>query len=174
MRRRALLAALCIAPTGRAFALYDPKPSAALALAPGAWRGSLTYRDWSNPDKLVTLPCTLAVALTGPEELALYYVFDDGPGKVVYSYDRMAFDFAAASLAWTSGTAKPTTSSYRVTEVLGGSDAASVRFERSVDARTERFRLSLTKRDWTLSKVEVAADGTETFRNRYEFVRKEG
>lgn len=171
MLRRTALAALALLPVARAHALYDPKPGVALALAPGAWRGSLTYRDWSNPEKLVTLPCTLAVALTNPDELALYYVFDDGPGKLVYSYDRMTFDFAAASLTWTSGTTTPNTSTYRLTEVMGSDDAASIRFERNVDARSERLRLELSKRTWTLTKVEVSGSAAETFRNKYELVR---
>jgi hypothetical protein len=174
MQRRTTLtalAALGAAASCRTWALYDPKPHDALALAPGAWQGTLTYRDWSNPDKQVTLPCRLAVALTQPDELALYYVFDDGPGKTVYSYDRMRFDFAASRLAWASGTAKPSMSEYRVTAVQSNADEAQLLFERSVEGRLDKYTFDLARRTWRLSKREVAANGAETLRNRYELVR---
>lgn len=171
MHRRNALAALWCAHAPAAFALYDPKPEAALLLAAGAWRGTLTYRDWSRPDKLVTLPCSLSVALLRPEELALFYVFDDGPGKVVHGYDRMAFDFAASTLAWTSGVAKPATN-HRITEVAATAAATRIVFERAVEGRTDRHQLELSARAWSLSKTELSASGETTFRNRYELLRQ--
>ncbi len=171
--RRAVLAALAAAPFGKVLALYDPRPNPALALAPGAWRGSLTYRDWSNPDRIVTLPCTLAVALTAPDELALSFVFNDGPGKTVYSYDRMSFDFAGERMVWTSGTTKPTSTPYRLSSVRSGDDDARLVFERAVDARLDRCTLDVGRRTWSLIKVEVAPSGAEAFRNKYELVRSE-
>jgi hypothetical protein len=173
MRRRTALCLLALVTSGRALAMYDPKPSNALALAPGAWKGSLTYRDWSNPEKLVNLPCRLAVALTGPDELALYFVFDDGPGKVVYSYDRMSFDFGAASMVWVSGTSRPSTSQYRLASVRSSDEQAQLVFERNVEARVDRYTFELSRRTWSLGKTEVATSGVETFRNKYELVRSE-
>lgn len=171
MLRRTFLALLAAAASGRAMALYDPGPNGALALAPGGWTGALTYRDWSNPDKLVTLPCTLAVALAAPNELVLYYVFNDGPGKTVYGYDRMTFDFGGATLVWTSGTAKPNVSQYRLTAVTDNVDGARVLFERKVDARLDKYTFELTRRTWSLAKVEVGAADAEVFRNKYELTR---
>jgi hypothetical protein len=182
MQRRALLqrsllaaaaAAAAAAPVS-AWALYDPKPHALLALAPGAWSGTLTYRDYSRPDQWVTLPCKLSVALTAPSELALFYVFDDGPTKTVHSYERMAFDFTANRLSWTSGIAKPSASQHTITGASAENDAAQLQFERAEEGRTDRYKLEVRKNTWLLSKVEVAASGAQTLRNTFELRRSEG
>jgi hypothetical protein len=172
-RRTALstIAGLAGAAAAPALAMYDPPPDKALVLAPGAWAGTLTYRDWTNPDKLVTLRCRLWVALTAPNALALYYVFDDGPGKTVYSYEKMTFDFPAATLLWTSGTAKPSAYTYRLGAVQAGSDDTRLAFERDVSTGVERHALALSQRTWLLEKTDVSAAGAATFRNRYELVR---
>jgi hypothetical protein len=178
MQRRTALTAIAaftsLTALPRAFAMYDPKPNGALVHAPGAWKGSLTYRDWTNPEKMVKLPCTMTAALTKPDELALYYVFDDGPGKIVYSYERMSFDFEAKRLVWVSGTAKPTTSQLTLSSVQTEGETTRMLFERAVDARTDKYVFELGKRSWSLSKAEVSAAGAETFRNKYEFTRSEG
>ncbi len=176
--RRSLLAALAgglgSAATVPAFALYDPPPLTPLALAPGAWAGTLTYRDWSPPHKLVTLRCRLFVAPTAPDALALYYVFDDGPGKTVHSYEKMVFDFQAATLQWTSGTAKPVSHQHRLGAVQAGADTSSIPFERPTDGGgVDRHALLLSRRQWTLEKTEHPPAGAPVFRNRYEFVRIE-
>jgi hypothetical protein len=83
-------------------ALYDPKPSALLVPAIGSWSDTLLHADYQSPDRLVSLQARLVVTLSGPEELSLYYVFDDGPGKTVYSDERMSFDSTKNELTWTS------------------------------------------------------------------------
>jgi hypothetical protein len=174
MHRRTAIAALAGAASAPALALYDPPPGAALALASGAWAGTLTYRDWRQPDKLVTLRCRLYVALTGPDALALYHVFDDGPGKTVYSYEKMVFDFPAATLQWTSGISKPDTQAHRLGAVQAGADAASITFERAADGGgVDRHTLMLSRRNWKLEKTEFPVSGAPVFRNRYELVRSE-
>jgi hypothetical protein len=77
-------------------------PSRFLALqsALGGWDGSLTYRDYQKPDQLVTLKSSMIVSPSAPDELTLYYEFDDGPGKTVYSDERMKFDLPAGQLVW--------------------------------------------------------------------------
>jgi hypothetical protein len=140
-------------------------------MAAGAWVGALTYRDWSNPDRLVTLPCKLAVALTAPEELALFYAFDDGPGKVVYSYERMSVDFKANTLSWVSGISKPSTSQYVVTDARSDDEGAELLFERALEGRTDRYSFIVGREALSLGKVEISASGAQTFRNRYEFRR---
>ncbi|MCE4558094.1 hypothetical protein [Pelomonas cellulosilytica] len=169
--QRAVLAATAAAAPAGAWALYDPKPSALLAWAPGAWRGTLTYRDYSNPDRKVTLPCRLSIALTAPEELALFYVFDDGPGKTVYSYERMAFDFAVNRLNWTSGIAKPGTSQYAVTRATTDAEATQLQFERAADGHTEQYRFDIRQTTLSLGKTEVAPTGEPTLRNAFELRR---
>jgi hypothetical protein len=171
MQRRNILAAFLATLTGRAFALYDPKPSQLLTLAPGAWSGALTYRDWSKPDKLMTLPCKLSVALSSPTELTLFYVFDDGPSKVVYSYERMSFDFTGNVLSWSSGVSKPSALQYAITSVSADAEGSQLLFERAIEDRTDKYTLILRKGGLFLSKTEVAASGAQTFRNKYEFRR---
>lgn len=171
MQRRSLLAATAILAPAPVFALYDPKPSELLVFAAGAWTGTLTYRDWSNPDKQVTLACRVSVALSAPEELTLFYVFDDGPGKTVYSYERMSFDFQAGSLSWLSGIAKPSTSRYSITGSNSGPDDARILFERSTEGRIDRYTLALGRSALSMSKVEHAASGAQTLRNTYRLRR---
>jgi hypothetical protein len=173
MQRRAALAALAGAAAGPALALYDPPLAQALAWAPGAWAGTLTYRDWSRPDKLVTLRCRMFVAATGPDAIALYCVFDDGPGKTVHGYDTMAFDIPAAVLRWTSGTAKPVVQQHRLDSVAAGADGSRIGFERAVDGGADRHTLQISRRAWLLEKTEFPATGAPVFRNRYELVRGE-
>jgi hypothetical protein len=173
MQRRAFLTALAAALPSRVFALYDPKPNQVLDRAPGTWVGALTYRDWSNPDRLVTLQCKLAVALTAPEELALFYTFDDGPGKVVYSYERMSVDFEAKTLSWTSGISKPSTSQYVVTDVRSDVEGAQLLFERAVEGRIDKYTFIVGREALSLGKVEFSPSGAQTFRNRYDFRRGE-
>jgi hypothetical protein len=173
MQRRAFLTALVAAFPARVFALYDPKPSQFLDMAAGAWVGALTYRDWANPDKLVTLPSTLSIALSAPEELALFYTFDDGPGKVVYSYERMSFDFKANTLSWVSGISKPSTSQYVVTSAGLDGEGAKLLFERAVEGRTDKYTFIVGRQALSLGKVEFSPSGAQTFRNKYEFRRDE-
>jgi hypothetical protein len=78
-----------------ALALYDPKPVEPLAQFEGAWIGSLTYKDYQDPTREVTLPTQMFVALAEPGKLALHYVYDDGPKKIVHSYEALSIDLAA-------------------------------------------------------------------------------
>ena len=71
MKRRTLLAGLACLLSAPAFALYAPKPDAALAAVQGEWRGTLVYRDYSEPDRMVTLPTQRFVALGAPGTLGL-------------------------------------------------------------------------------------------------------
>lgn len=172
MRRRFLLLAILALPFGQALALYDPAPDAALAGVQGEWHGTLTYRDYSNPDRLVTLPTRLFVALGGPDELVLHFVFDDGPAKTVHSYERMKFDVKAGRIAWASGTAGEPAVTHQVMADSVVGDVREVTFER-VDAHGRaRFVLRLSPTALSLAKDELASTGEATFRNRYEFSRR--
>lgn len=169
---RAMLLVMGLMASSHALALYDPKPSELISPAVGTWIGTLTYRDYKNPDKMVTLPARMVVTLASPNELALYYVFDDGPGKTVYSYERMTFEFDPNKLQWISGTAKPTKSEYRITSAKRDDGKTNIAFERSVEARIDRFAFDLTERGWSLTKTEVQASGAESIRSKYEFKRQ--
>jgi hypothetical protein len=172
MQRRAFienmcaLSALAVAP---ARALYDPKPAAPLASMIGAWRGTLVYADYQKPDNRVTLPTVVTATLGAPNELVLYYVFDDGPGKTVYSYERMTFDFTKKELLWVSGTSKPNRTQYALTLMESKDGIERIHFERAVENGTDAFQLEIKPRAWSLVKREVRNGKEDLLRSRYEF-----
>lgn len=168
MNRRHLLGSLVAILSPQARALYEPEPMALFRGLPGRWRGSLTYRDWSPPHGLVSLPCELFVALNSPSQASLYFVFQDGPGKVVHSYDRWTVSEAGDTLAWASG---KDTSTYDLTPLPAAAGETAVLLTRLQDGKTYRQRLRLGPKTLHIEKVEVEADGRESFRNRYEFAR---
>ena len=157
-----------------AFALYDPKPDDALAAVQGEWKGSLTYRDYSKPDRLVTLPTKLFVALASPNELVMQYVFDDGPNKTVYSYERMKIDFEKNQLTWATGSGEKPASTYRITASTLARGMRLINFERNDDKEgktIQRYSMELGSSVFRLEKSEVDAVGNAVFRNKYEFTR---
>lgn len=170
MQRRILLvslACLCIRP---AFALYDEKPEESLAVVQGEWRGSLTYRDYSEPKRMVTLPTRLFIALSAPNELVLQYMFDDGPSKTVYSYERMSFNFAGHEVTWTSGQKAKALICHITSDDTNG-EVRSLVFEQRDGSEITRFTMVLSGRTLTLAEDEVDAAGALSFRNRYAFSR---
>ncbi len=166
-----LTAALCAT---TAHALYDPPPDAALDAVQGEWQGTLTYRDYRPPGKVVTLPTRLFVALGGPSTLVLHYAFDDGPGKAVYSYEAMTFDFTAQRLTWVSGAASER--SETVARIVSNAQDGPLRrivFEKpaQADDDTARFTLELGAEGFALSKEELPSAGPVLLRNRFVFKR---
>jgi len=160
-----------------AFALYDPKPDDAFAAAQGEWKGSLTYRDYSKADRMVTLPTKLFVALASPNELVMQYIFDDGPNKTVYSYERMKIDLEKNQLTWATGSGEKPASLYRVTANVLASGGRKISFERNDDKdgkAVQRYSIELGASAFKLEKSEVDAAGVATFRNKYEFSRTRG
>lgn len=166
MKIKVLLAALLCLSLGSVAAETEQAPVPVLAAVQGEWQGSLTYRDYSPPHRLVTLPTRLFVALAAPSELVLHFVFDDGPAKTVFSYERMSFDFGAQRLTWSSvGEATPTVCAFR--------SAQAERFvcESKNGEGLDRFHLLLSAARLTLKKEEVDAKGTAVLRNEYVFTR---
>jgi len=139
-------------------ALYDPKPDAALSAVQGEWKGSLTYRDYSEPHSLVTLPTRLFVALSGPNE-------------TVFSYEQMKFDFTNNVVTWTSGTDKKSVSVCRITTNGASADTRKLVFEGKDGDKTNRFTMELSPRALKLGKNEMGSDGAIVFRDKFEFLR---
>ncbi len=155
-----------------ALALYDAPPDAALAAAQGEWRGTLTYRDYSKPDRVVTLPTRLFVALGAPNQLVLSYIFDDGPGKTVFSYEAMTIDLPAKQITWITGTDKKDTSTLDITSsTQEGTAVRQLVFEKAKEKKVERFTMQVGASKLTLRKDEVAPDGSVTNRNQFTFSR---
>ena len=173
MHKRTFLFSLAALAAQPAVALYDPKPNVLLESAVGAWKGALTYRDYQNPDKMVVLPTRLSVSMTSPDELAAFYVFDDGPAKIVYSYERMLFNASNGSLVWVSGTSKQTTNTFRVTAASNSERNAKIAFEKTTDSGLDRYAFEISPRAWLLSKTEVKSSGAETLRSKYELAKND-
>lgn len=171
MLRRSFLSLLAATSAKDALALYDPPPQALLRQIPGTWGGTLTYRDWSTPDRLVKLPCRVNASLMGPTSVNLSFLFDDGPGKQVYSYDRWLFDFGKREMVWASGTDKEERDAYVIENASSTDVGSSIKLTRSIDGKAYRQQLVSTQQALQLTKVEVIGDGQEVFRNGYELRR---
>ncbi|HKS56206.1 MAG TPA: hypothetical protein VJS12_13025 [Steroidobacteraceae bacterium] len=173
MRAQAILFAVLCFGSGSAGALYNPAPDAGLAAVQGEWTGTLTYRDYEKPDKMVTLPTKLFIALGAPNELVLHFAYDDGPSKTVYSYERMQFDFSAKQLTWSSlGDEDPPTKCRISEEAQEQPAGRRMTCEQADKGKVERYELVLTPQRLTISKEEIDAAGKSVLRNRYQFSRK--
>ncbi len=188
MNRRifVFIAAIFLTTSLPALALYDLKPDPMFAAIQGEWRGTLAYRDYREPansaasasaagavkpDNMVTLATTLFVALAAPNALTLHYVFDDGPGKTVYSYERMSFDLEKNQLSWGSGAADKPATLYRITANVMEQNRRKLLFERAEGDGIHRYSLLINATSFSLEKNEFDAKGAARLRNRYQFVR---
>lgn len=172
MRKQALIAALLCLGSGSAAALYDPAPEPSLAAVQGEWTGTLTYRDYSQPDRMVTLPTRLFIALGSPRELVMHFVYDDGPSKTVYSYERMHFDFSASELTWSSLGEQDSTKCRIGERAQEKPVGVRITCEHADNGKIERYKLVLTAERLAISKEEVEPSGTSLLRNEYSFRRK--
>ena len=72
----------------------------------GAWVGALEYRDYSSSQR-VLLPTILDIRKAkGSPSLALHYIYDDGPTKVVQDNETVAVDPVAATYTTASDDGK--------------------------------------------------------------------
>lgn len=172
-RKHTLLAALLCLGSAPAAALYNPPPDSSLAAVQGEWVGTLTYRDYSSPDRMVTLPTRLFVALGSPNQLVLYFVFDDGPSRTVYSYERMQFDFTSSELTWSSMGEEDSPTKCRISEQTQQQPVGrSLTCEQAGEGKVQRYKLVLTADRLAISKEEVDASGKSLLRNQYELARR--
>ena len=173
-------AAIAMSLSTTTYALYDPAPVASVAALEGAWRGSLQYRDYKPPFGKVTLPTQLYAALLGPNELALHYVFDDGPGKIIHSYDRLKIDLPAKTVTFTAAKAGETIAAKVVSSIETAGTLEIV--AETVNAKsTMRYTLRLSAAEIEILKEETAAITASTdadkpankfeFRSKYSFTR---
>ncbi len=168
---RAFLLACALLLSTPAHALYDPAPDTLLVQMQGEWQGTLTYSDYSEAGKRVTLPTRVYIAPAAPDSLTLHYVFDDGPGKTVYSYENMRFDLAGNEVTWRSGISETTQTRSRIVSNVQDGGVRRVVFERKDGGDTLRYALESGPGVLVLQKEEVGADGVAQFRNRYAFTR---
>ncbi len=155
------------------YALYDPTPVPAVAALEGAWRGSLQYRDYQPPFGKVTLPTQLYAALLNPNELALHYVYDDGPGKIIHSYDRLKIDLPAKAITFTAAKAGEIITATVVSSALTNGVLEVVADAETLKDKaksTMRYTLRLSGAEIEILKEESAA-GKFEFRSQYRFTR---
>ncbi len=159
----------------QAFALYDPTPSEFLSAIEGSWTGTLEYRDYQPPNGHVTLPTKLYVSLIAPNELSLHCVFDDGPKKIVHSYDLLQIDLTKKTLRW-SGLKPEDTSICKIVSTKKAGNAFEIVAEReTVDngkKKLIRYRLKLATNNFEILKDEGADAASLNFADRYSFQRK--
>ncbi len=167
-----VLAGLCLG-VSRAGALYDPKPMPALAACEGAWVGTLEYKDYSQPDRRVTLPTRLSATLAASNALALHYVFDDGPGKVVHSYERLEINLDARSVTWSGTTPSDTqVCTLESSEETGGGLVVVALWRNPAKPGSfERYRIALGEDAIEISKEDGGDPAALSFRDRYVFRR---
>ena len=156
-----------------AHALYDPAPEAMLVQMQGQWQGTLTYSDYSEAGKMVTLPTRVTIAPASPDSLTLHYVFDDGPGKTVYSYENMRFNLAGNEVTWRSGISETTQTQSRIVSNVQDGAVRRVVFERKDGDARLRYTLETGADVLVLQKDEIDTGGVAQFRNRYAFKRAE-
>jgi hypothetical protein len=152
----ALAAGLISSPVS---ALYDPKPRPPAALMEGEWVGSLTYADYSDKSRRVTLPTKLIGALQGPDRLSFHFIYDDGPPKIVHSYDDFVINLEAKTAVWGEfGSNAPT--AYAVIETSALADGG--------------YRLVLEARSQKKDRPPLAQLVIEIEKDRFSMERKSG
>ena len=140
----------------------------------GAWTGTLEYRDYRS-DRRVTLPTKLVVEAVGPGQLTFAYTYDDGPGKLVTSRERITIDRAKSTYRIQNGDG-----TYDATfDVAGlGSFAAAspvIVLSGTGDENGApvdlRIRLTVHASSLTMLRESRTAGGEWLFRNQYELTR---
>ncbi len=155
-----------------ASASYDPAPDSNLASAQGEWQGDLTYNDYSNPGSLVSIPTVMFAAMDSPASLVLQFTFDDGPGKTVYSYESLTFEFTSKRVNWRSGFTEPEALVATIVANTLEDGVRTIIFERLTEENLVRYSLELSAQQFSLATHEVSDSGDSTFRNRYQLTRR--
>ena len=171
MNRRHAIGLLGAAATLPTLAANDPKPEATLAAVLGEWRGTLTYRDYAKPDRTVALPTRLYVSMLGPDELALHFVYDDGPGKTVYGYERLRFEFASDTLVWIMGAVDRTALVGRIVATANEGGVRRYVVDTTKDNALSRYTFEFSSVALAMKKDEIDATGKSSNRNSYVFKR---
>ncbi len=155
-------------------ALYDPKPVPELAQTEGEWQGTLTYKDYQDPTLKVTLQTMLEAALATPSELTLHYIFDDGPKKIVHSYEGLALDLPQKTLTWL-GLKPSDTAICRIASVEHTGETLTVIAEMDrIDEGTHkwyRYHVTLGPKLIKITKDDGTDPKMLSFRDEYVFHR---
>jgi len=152
-------------------AAHPPEPVRGIATAAGSWQGKLLYNDYSSPGKMVTLPTTLHVALSSPDTLVLYFIYDDGPAKTVYGYEQIQIDLTGKRVLWRSRGDDKKPQTYQLTNVLQDAKGDHYTFDRREETLTIHYQMTISPTSISLEKSEVTGNTAAVFRHRYQFDR---
>jgi len=169
MNRRHAIGLFVGTATLPALAANEPKPDPVLASVLGEWRGSLTSRDAGQPER--TSPARLYVSALAPDEIALHFVYEDGPGKTAYGYERLRFEFASDTLVWISGAVEKTALVGRIVATANEAGLRRYVVDSSKDRALTRYTFEFSPANFTLKKDEVDAAGRPVNRKHYAFTR---
>ena len=165
-----LLCGACFLPS-QTQAAHPPAPLTEIAVAAGSWQGKLLYNDYSSPGKMVTLPTQLHVALSNPNTLVLYFIYDDGLGKTVYGYEQIHIDQTGKRLQWQSSGDNNKTTDYQLTGVSQDAKGSHFTFSRPEQAMTIHYQMTISPTRFSLEKSEFTGTTAPVFRHRYQFDR---
>jgi hypothetical protein len=148
-----------------------------LAGAEGEWAGTLIYKEASQPDKRVTQPTMLFVARTAPDEIALHYVFEDGPGKIEHAYERMKFDLAANRVSWLSGPKGENARDYRISARALDGNTYRITLDRGERNDKDepvrlRYELAFDPHGMNFLHEDAVGGAPLAFRSRYQLERR--
>ena len=143
----------------------------------GHWVGKLEYKDYSNPDKRVTLPTIVDAAVSPKGGVALHFIYDDGPGKTVTGDDAFTIAADGSTLDWT-GVKEKEPAIFRVTSLAVDSTARSLRMvveregEDDRKPATLRETITLSETEWTILKEVRPGGAVFAFRHQYSLRRQ--
>jgi hypothetical protein len=143
----------------------------------GHWSGSLTYKDYRDPNRRITLPTLLDISFERDSAaLRLVFTYDDGPGKTEYSYDRLAFDAGGTIMTWDdTAAAKPQAFSVKEYRVEPTAEViylvAETEGEDDNKPATLRETITIARDSMRILKTVRPRDGEFGFRHEYAFRR---
>jgi hypothetical protein len=120
---------------------------------------------------MVTLPTKAYVSMLAPDELALHFVYDDGPGKTVYGYERLRFEFASDTLILVTGATERTALVGRIVATANEGGVRRYVVDTTKDRALTRYTFEFGPAAFTMKKDEIDASGKALNRNRYAFQR---
>lgn len=175
-----VIAAAALTGTLAAWTSSTPKPPTRAELykaLTGDWTGALEYKDYSRPDKRVTLPTKLRIQLAPDSSAVLmHFTYDDGPGKTVEDDDRFSADRAVATITW-GGIKDSLPQRFTVREAPGSRGAGNIALilegEGSDDNKpaTIRETFEITGNTLHILKETRPTGGEFGFRHEYRFKR---
>ena len=139
----------------------------------GTWTGTLEYRDYRS-DRRVTLPTRLVITAAANGTLEYAYVYDDGPGKVVTSTERVSIDSAAATYRVQNAEGYDATFTMASADEFGAQSNTIVLTGKGTenDAVVDlRITVTVTSAELVMLRESRRAGEDWLFRNRYALKR---